>query len=117
VTDTPREGRTPIRIEEPLTQLAGGLFGGLMGGMGGGLSGVAFGVGMTVFDSAAAAVALIASLVSGSYLLARTVFGRMAHGRGEELQELMSRLVELASATTAPPPGRPAERESLERGS
>src|SRR6478735_6352184 len=38
VTITPRNGRTTIRIEEPLGALAGGLFGGLMGGMGGGLT-------------------------------------------------------------------------------
>ena len=39
VTVTPRNGRTTIRIEEPLGPLAGGLFGGVMGGMGGGLTG------------------------------------------------------------------------------
>ena len=35
VTVTPRNGRTTIRIEEPLGPLAGALFGGVMGGMGG----------------------------------------------------------------------------------
>ncbi|HEV7993277.1 MAG TPA: hypothetical protein VGP25_15745 [Gemmatimonadaceae bacterium] len=115
---TPRNGRTTIRIEEPLTQLAGGLFGGLMGGMGGGLSGAAVGVGMGAFHSGSVTVGLIAALVSGSYLLARTIFGRMAQRRGEELQELMSRLVEHVSATAVAPQtlGRPAERGSLERG-
>jgi hypothetical protein len=117
VTVTPRNGRTTIRIEEPLTQLVGGLFGGVMGGLGGFLSSAAYGVAMTA-DSAAMAVPLIASALGGTYLLARTIFGRMAHGRGQELQELMSRLVDHASATAvaAPAVGHPVERGALERG-
>jgi hypothetical protein len=117
LTVTPRDGRTTIRIEEPLGQLAGGLFGGVTAGLGGMLSSVAYGVGMTA-DSASLAVALIASALGGTFLLARTIFGRMVRGRGEELQTLMSRLVEHASATAviAPAPNRPAERGSLERG-
>jgi predicted lipid-binding transport protein (Tim44 family) len=115
---SPRNGRTTIRIEEPLSALAGGLFGGLMGGLGGGLSGPALGIGMGAFHSGSISLALIATAVSGSYLLARTIFGRIAHGRGERLQELMSRLAEHVSATAIVPPTleRPAERASLERG-
>jgi hypothetical protein len=118
VTVTPRNGRTTIRMEEPLGQLAGGLFGGLMGGLGGGSSGIAMGIGMGVFHSAAVAVGLIGGMVTGSYLLARTIFGRMARGRGERMQRLMSRLVEHVSATATRPPEvpRPAERPALERG-
>jgi hypothetical protein len=123
ITVTPRNGRTTIRIEEPLGALAGGLFGGLMGGLGGGLTGPAVGIGMGAFHSGAIAAALIACAVSSSYLLARTIFGRTVRRRGEELQELMSRLVQHASATAAtlPPVSpptleRPAERESLGRG-
>jgi predicted lipid-binding transport protein (Tim44 family) len=123
VTITPRNGRTTIQIHEPMGQLAGGLFGGLMGGMGGGLSGAAVGIGMGAFHSGAAAVALVASVVSGSYLLARTIFGRMVRSRGDELQQLMSRLVDHVSATAprvsapdTPSIERPAERGTLERG-
>src|SRR5215213_11680812 len=90
VTVTPRNGRTTIRIEEPLGQLAGGLFGGLMGGLGGGTSGIMMGIGMGVFHSAAIAVGLIGGFVTGSYVLARTIFGRMSRGRGERMQQLMS---------------------------
>jgi hypothetical protein len=118
VTVTPRNGRTTIRMEEPLGQLAGGLFGGLMGGLGAGTSGIWFGIAMTVFHSAAAAVPLIGGTIGASYLLARTIFGRMVRGRGERLQRLMSRLAEHVAATSASPTemGRPAERPSLERG-
>jgi hypothetical protein len=123
ITVTPRNGRTTIRIEEPLSGLAAALFGGLMGGLGGGLAGPAVGIGIGAFHSGSITVALVGCAVSGSYLLARTIFGRMAHGRGKELQELMSRLVEHVSATAvvpavkAPPElNRPAERGALERG-
>ena len=47
---TPRNGRTTIRIEEPMRQLAGGLFGGLTAGLGGMLSSVAFGIGMWAYE-------------------------------------------------------------------
>lgn len=119
VTVTPRNGRTTIRIEEPLGQLAGGLFGGLMGGLGGGSSGIAMGIGMGVFHSAAVATGLIGGMVAGSYLLARTIFGRMARSRGERMQRLMSRLAEHVAATAvrAPEVSRPVERPALDPGS
>jgi hypothetical protein len=118
VTVTPRNGRTTIRMEEPLGQLAGGLFGGLMGGLGGGSSGIAMGIGMGVFHSAPIAVGLIGSFIGGSYLLARTIFGRTVRGRGDRLQRLMSRLADHVSATAlrTPDASRPAERPTLERG-
>jgi len=119
VTVTPRNGRTTIRMEEPLGQLAGGLFGGLMGGLGGGTTGIWLGVGMGVFHSAAVAAGLMGFCVSGSYLLARTIFGRVARGRGERMQRLMSRIAEhvATTATRAPDLSRPAERSALDRGS
>jgi hypothetical protein len=101
VTVTPRNGRTTIRIEEPLGQMAGGLFGGLMGGLGGGTSGISMGIGMGVFHSALIATGLIGGMIAGSYLLARTVYGRMVRSRGEQLQALMSRLAEHVAATAA----------------
>jgi hypothetical protein len=118
VTVTPRNGRTTIRMEEPLGQLAGGLFGGLMGGLGGGTTGVSIAIGVGAFHSAAIAAGLIGGFVSGSYLLARTIFGRVARGRGERMQRLMSRIAEhvAATATSAPEVNRPAERPTLDRG-
>ena len=118
VTITPRNGRTTIRIEEPMMGLAGGVFGGLMGGMGGGLSGMAMGIGMGVFQSGLVALGLMTGAVGGSYLLARTIYGRLAQGRGDRLQELMSRLSEHVSQTAviAPVLERPAENRILERG-
>jgi hypothetical protein len=37
---------------------------------------------------------LIGGMVAGSYVLARTIFGRMVRSRGERMQRLMSRLAE-----------------------
>ncbi len=119
VTISPRNGRTTIRIEERLGGLAGGLFGGLMGGLGGGTTGISAGIGMGVLHSWAAFAGIWGGVVAGSYLLARTIFGRVARGRGEALQNLMSRLVEHASAAAVRAPGlaRPAdEPRSLEGG-
>jgi hypothetical protein len=119
VTISPRNGRTTIRIEERLGGLAGGLFGGLMGGLGGGTTGISAGIGMGVLHSWAAFAGIWGGVVAGSYLLARTIFGRVARGRGEALQNLMSRLVEHASATAVRGPGlaRPTdEPRSLEGG-
>jgi hypothetical protein len=119
VTVAPRNGRTTIRIEEPLGPLAGGLFGGLMGGMGGGLMGPAIAVGAAAFHSAIVATGLVGVAVGSSYLLARTIYGNIVRRRGEKLHELMSRLVEHASATAVRAPGlaRPTdEPHSLEGG-
>ena len=90
-----------------------------MGGMGGGLTGPAIGVGVGAFHSASLAFGLVGAAISGSYLLARTIYGRIVRGRGERLHELMSRLVEHASATAVRAPGlsRPVqEPRSLEGG-
>jgi hypothetical protein len=66
---------------------------------------------MGVLHSWAAFAGIWGGVVAGSYLLARTIYGRMARGRGEALQTLMSRLVEHASATAVRTPGlaRPAD--------
>jgi len=119
VTISPRNGRTTIRIEERLGGLAGGLFGGLMGGLGGGSGGISAGIGLGALHSAAAFASIWGGVIAGSYLLARTIFGRVARGRGEALQNLMSWLVEHASATAVRAPGlaRPAdESRALEGG-
>jgi hypothetical protein len=119
VTITPRNGRTTIRVEERLGPIAGGIFGGVMGGAGGGLMGPGIAIGAGAFHSALMATGLAGVAIGGSYLLARAIYGRVVRGRGEKLHELMSRLVEHASATAVRAPGlaRPAEApHSLEGG-
>ena len=76
------------------------------------------GIGMGVFHSAAVAVGLNGGMVSASYLLARTIFGRTVRSRGERMQRLMSRLAEHVATTAVrtPEASRPAERPALDRG-
>ena len=118
VTITPRNGRTTIRMEEPLRQFAGGLFGTLMGGLGGGVGSIAMGIGMGTFESAPVAAGLIGAVIGGSYLLARTIFGRTVRSRGDRLQRLMSRLAERVASTSARTAevSRPVQRPSLGQG-
>jgi hypothetical protein len=119
VTISPRNGHTTIRIEERLGGLAGGLFGGLMGGLGGGSGGISAGIGLGALHSAAAFAGIWGGVIAGSYLLARTIFGRVVRGRGDALQNLMTRLAEHVSATAVKAPGlaRPSEEpRSLEGG-
>ena len=92
VSATVDQGRTVLRVDEPQTQLAGGLFGGLMGGLGGGGFGVAMGVGLGAFHSPLIAISLAVAAVAGSYALARTIFTRIVRRRSEELSGLLDRL-------------------------
>jgi len=94
VTATAQQGKTVIRVDETLTQVAGALFGGIVGGVGGGTTGIWVGIGMGVLHSPMAAVALALAGVAGSYALARALFVRAFRKRSEELNELVHRLAE-----------------------
>lgn len=111
VTVTPRNGRTTIRIEEPVSQVARALFAASMGGIGVGLMplvGVGGGaLGANLVGPAAAGAAAIgvgAAFLGVTYMFARTVFTRIVSRRGETLQTLMSRLAEHVAATAVKPP-------------
>jgi hypothetical protein len=101
ITVSPRNGNTVIRAEESLRGVAGGLFGGLMGGIGGGTTGASIGVGLGVFHSAVIAGGMWASIFGGSYLLARTIFGRLARRRGDRLRAVVDRIAEHVAATAS----------------
>ena len=100
VTVSPRGGNTVIRAEESLRPIAGGLFGGLMGGIGGGTTGLTVTVGLNVMHSAMFAGGLWLSVLGGSYLLARTIFGHVARGRGDRLRAVVDRIAEHVVQTT-----------------
>jgi hypothetical protein len=96
-----RGGVTTIRVEEELSNLAGGLFGGLVGGGGGGTTGISIGIGMQVFQSPAMAAMLWVAVASGFYMLARTLFAQAASKRETQIKGLLDRLEEqVASAVT-----------------
>lgn len=94
VTVSSHKGKSVIRVDETLSQLAGALFGGIVGGGGGGSTGIWIGIGMGVLHSPVAAAALVAGALMGFYSLARALFRRTFRKRSEELNELVARLAE-----------------------
>lgn len=102
VTVGARDGRTRIRIEERSSQLAGQLFGGIIGGVGGGVGlGVGFGVGLGALHSVLFAVAWPVGVISGSFLLARTIYRSAVRRRQRVLRDLLDRLTEAVEAAIA----------------
>ena len=87
-----RRGKTSIRVDERLTPLAGALFGGIMGGVGGGSAGLAFGIGAGALHSVALGFGIWGMTISGSYLLARTIYGMQVRKRLKALGELVEEL-------------------------
>lgn len=94
LTATRHGGKTTIRLDEQLNQLAGALFGGIVGGFGGGSTGISIGIGMGAFHSPALAVGLVLTNLIASYGLARRLFIRAYRKRSDELAELAVRLAE-----------------------
>jgi uncharacterized OsmC-like protein len=100
VSITPRDGRTTIRVQERFRSLAGGLFGGILGGLGGAGLGASLAVGMAVFDSGGVALLSGAAVVSGAYLLARTIFSAVVGRRTRELREVLDSLADEVARVT-----------------
>ena len=92
VSITAVAGRTQIRAEERLGQLAGGIFGGVVGGMGGGLGGGSLGVTLGAMHMGPAALLVSGTIVAGAYGLARTIFGHTARQRAAEVEGLVATL-------------------------
>lgn len=102
VTIAPRNGRTAIRVEEPLGSFAGRVFGGIMGSVGMGalpLAAIAGGtlgdmIGGTLPFQVAGAITAGVAFLSGTYFLARTIFVRTTEKRERAHRTLMDALVE-----------------------
>ena len=102
-----RGGRTTLRGEENLSQLAGGLFGGIGGGVG---AGIGFGVGVPlgVALGSAAAVVFPVAWLGITYLGVRKLYESIVRRRRRVVDELFHRLLEAASDAVdagAPEPG------------
>ena len=108
VTIAPRNGRTTISIDEPLHGVLGGLFGGIVGGLGGGVGGAVAGISMGVLQSGSVALGILGTTIGGSYLLARTIFSRVATKRRRRLETLMERLTEQVEFSASAGGRRPA---------
>jgi len=88
----PRGGKTTVRIDEQLGNIAGGVFGGIMGGIGGGLGGAVMG-GVTANTHAPLlGLAGWVSVIAAAYAGARFTLRRIAKNRQEKLREIASQL-------------------------
>jgi len=92
ITIVSRHGKTSIRVDERLPQLAGALFGGIMGGAGGGSGGIAFGIGMGTLHSLLLSFGIWGVAIAGSYVGARAVFSAQTRKRRKALRELAEEL-------------------------
>jgi hypothetical protein len=92
ITIVSRHGKTSIRVDERLPQLAGALFGGIMGGVGGGSGGIAFAIGVGALHSLAISFGIWGAVIAGSYVGARTIFGAQTRKRHKALRELVEEL-------------------------
>jgi len=96
ITIIARHGKTSIRVDERLAPLAGGLFGGIMGGVGGGSGGLSFALGAAVLHSLALSFGIWGVAITGSYVLARTIYGAQVRKRLESLGALTEELAQQA---------------------
>ena len=91
VTLTPRSGKTRIRIDERLGQLAGGLYGGIIGGTSS-LAVLAFVKVWQATNSLAASVAAALGVELTTFSIARTIIGVVKGKRHAQLERLRVRL-------------------------
>jgi predicted Ser/Thr protein kinase len=91
VTVTAAGGRTVIRAEERLSQLAGGIFGGVTVGGGGGLGMGSMGVTIGAMHAPGFFVlGVLGSILGGAYIMSRAIFVHVATTRGSQLESLVS---------------------------
>lgn len=95
VVVTSRDGKTHIRVEENLTQMASGIFGGIMGGGGLGLGiGLGLPIGLEVLGSALfATVAPIGGVALG-YVASRAIYRTFVGSRRRAINRLFDRVVQ-----------------------
>lgn len=94
VVVTSRDGTTHVRVEENLTQMAGGIFGGVMGGGGVGIGiGVGLPIGLEVLGSALFATLAPVGMVGLGYVAARNIYRTVVGHRRRALSILFDRVV------------------------
>ena len=114
ITVNSRDGHTSVRLEENLTQFAGGLFGGTIAGIGGGVGvGVGLGVGLNVLGSALFATLFPLGVVGLTYMGAREIYRAIVKRRRRAMGELFEQVLTEVRACLVddvlPPGDRPPE--------
>jgi len=100
LTVSSRDGATQIRMEENLSQTAGGLIGGLTGGLGVGMGlGVGLPIGLEVLGSALFAFAAPLGITAISFIGARWIYRATVQKRRRELTALFDKVVLQAQAS------------------
>ncbi len=96
---TSRDGETHVRIEDNLSQLAGGLFGGIVagGGLGVGL-GVGLPIGIELLGSALFSVAAPLGFVALTYVGTREIYRAVVRSRRRLSSKLLDGIVEEVEA-------------------
>lgn len=92
-----RDGRTEVRVEENLTQLAAGLFAGITSGFGLGVGlGVGLPIGLEVLGSVFFATAAPVGMVALSYGAARLIYRAVVKRRSVSMDQLFERVLQEA---------------------
>lgn len=100
LTVTSRDGSTTVRLEENLSQTAGGLIGGITGGFGGGFGlGLGLPIGIEVLGSTLFAVAAPIGITAVSYIAARWMYKAAVNKRRREMVKLFDVVVQQAQAS------------------
>ena len=107
----PRGGRTTVRIDEQLGNLAGGLFGGLVGGAGGGLGAAIMGIVAGRAGEPLLGVGLWAAWLATMFGTARFTLQQVADRRRDKLKELARQIGDqIAESLAASEPADPRKR-------
>jgi len=107
----PRGGRTTVRIDEQLGNLAGGLFGGLVGGAGGGLGAAIMGIVAGRAGEPLLGIGLWAAWLATMFGTARFTLQQVADRRRDKLKELARQIGDqIAESLAASEPADPKKR-------
>jgi hypothetical protein len=97
----PRGGKTTVRIDEQLSNIAGGVFGGIMGGGGGGLGSAMMGVIAGTTHRPLIGLAAWLTTLAASFGTARFTLRRVAASKREKLTEIAHMLANQIAESTA----------------
>jgi eukaryotic-like serine/threonine-protein kinase len=107
----PRGGKTTVRLDDQLGNIAGGVFGGIMGGVGGGLGGAVMGSIAGGAHRPLLGLAAWLSVVVSAFAGARFTLRRIFTTRRDKLHEVANQIAnQIAESTAAAEPTDPRGR-------
>jgi hypothetical protein len=107
----PRNGRTTVRVDEQLGNLAGGLFGGLVGGAGGGVGAAMMGIVAGRAGEPLLGLGMWAGWLATMFGTARFALRRVSESRREKLKDLARQIGDqIADSLASSEPTDPKKR-------